>query len=346
MGLPLASWGAIFYSALVMLGFGGVIFWRDSGWAFLRGALFLAVFGMTIDIYLAFIMIFKIKAVCWICVATYIINFSIIIILLKQVRREPKPTVSLKAIFPGIKDAQDSDLYYRNVIKGILMGGILLTALVVLSGSRLLSNTLTENDRGRLANIIKILSRQKPNIMEVKDRPFIGTDDSKLTVVEFSDFLCPYCAKASKYLKLAASGVQDTARFVFRHYPLDKSCNRRLSSNVHPGACLLAEGSVCAYEQNKFWDYHDIAFKTKGKISRSVVMDIASSMDLDLNTFESCLNSGRGLKVVNEDIRAAAKAGVNSTPTLFINGRKLRGVPKPWMLDEILQYSEKNLPIP
>jgi len=109
---------------------------------------------------------------------------------------------------------------------------------------------------------------------------------------------------------------------------------------------LLAEGSVCADEQNKFWEYHDNAFETKGTISQPVVMDIAQNIGLDLSAFKSCLNSGRGLKVVREDINAAAKAGVNSTPTLFVNGRKLRGVPKPWMLNEILQYSQKNLAPP
>ena len=105
MGLPLSAWGAIFYSALVMLGFGGVIFWRDSGWAFLRWAFFLAALGVAFDIYLALIMIIKIKAICWVCVATYVINLVIIIILVKQVLREPKPRVSLKAIIPGIKDS-------------------------------------------------------------------------------------------------------------------------------------------------------------------------------------------------------------------------------------------------
>jgi protein-disulfide isomerase len=115
---------------------------------------------------------------------------------------------------------------------------------------------------------------------------------------------------------------------------------------VHPGACLLAEGSVCANEQNRFWEYHDIAFETKGNISQPVVMDIASDIGLDLVAFQSCLNSGRGLRVVEEDIKAATQAGVKSTPTLFINGRGLRGVPKPWMLNEILQYSKKNLAPP
>ena len=75
-------------------------------------------------------------------------------------------------------------------------------------------------------------------------------------------------------------------------------------------------------------------------------MDIAADIGLDVSAFKSCLNSGRGLRVVREDIDAAIRAGVKSTPTLFINGRGLRGVPKPWMLNEILQYSEKNLAPP
>ena len=346
MGLPLASWGAIFYSTLVLLGFGGIIFWRDCGRGFLRWAFFLAVFGLAFDLYLAYTMIFRIRAVCWLCAATYAINFIIIIVLVKEVWREPKPRISLRAIFPGTKDAQGIDLYYRNVIKGLLVGGILLAAVVGVAGSQFLSKSLTENDRERLANIKKNLSQQKPRVIEVKNRPVMGADDATVTVVEFSDFLCPFCARASRYIKLAESGTRDSTRFVFRHYPLDKSCNRKLRSNVHPGACLLAEGAVCAFEQDKFWEYHDIAFETEGSISRAVVMDTASEIGLDLGEFKRCLDSGRGLKVVSEDLQAAYNAGVKSTPTLFINGRRLRGVPKPWMLNEILQYSQKHLAPP
>jgi protein-disulfide isomerase/uncharacterized membrane protein len=343
LGLPLATWGAIFYSTIIFLGFGEIIFRRDSGPAFVRWALFLAVLGLAFDLYLAHTMIFRIRAVCRLCIATYLINIAIIIILVSKVRREPKPRVSLSAVFPGTRDARGIDLYYRNVIKGLLIGGILLTAGVGVAGSQFLSKSLTENDRERLAKIRQNLSRQKPKFIAGENRPFMGSADAKLTVVEFSDFLCPYCAKASKYLKLSESTNHDKARFVFRHYPLDKSCNRRLSSNVHPGACLLAESAVCAAEQDRFWQYHDIAFQTKGKISRAVVQDIAADIGLDLNTFNSCLDSGRALKVVKEDIEAGIKAGIRGTPTLFVNGRRLGGVPKPWMLNEILQFGEKNL---
>jgi len=346
LGLPLALWGAVFYSTLVLLGFGGVIFWRDCGRVFLRWAFFLAVFGLAFDLYLGYTMIFRLRAVCWLCAATYAINFMIIIVLVKEVWREPKPRISLGAILPGTKDAQGIDLYYRNVIKGLLIGGILLAAVVGVAGSQFLSKSLTEDDREQLVKMKKNLAQQKPMVIEVKNRPVMGSDDANVTVVEFSDFLCPFCAKGSRYIKLTESGTHDTARFVFRHYPLDKSCNRKLRSNVHPGACLLAEGAECAFEQNKFWEYHDIAFETEGSISRSVVLDNASKIGLDLGEFKGCLDSGRGLKAVREDIEAAFNAGVKSTPTLFINGRRLRGIPKPWMLNEILQYSQKHLPPP
>lgn len=346
LGLPLASWGAIFYSAIILLGIGGVIFWRDSGRVFLRAALYLSVFGLAFDLYLAYTMLFRIQAVCWLCVATYVINIFIILILVRHIRKEPKPRVPLRAIFPGMKDAQGMDLYYRNAIKGLLIGGILLAAVLGVAGSQFIAKSLTGDDRERLEKLKTQLAAQRIRAVNSDNRPMMGSDDAAATVVEFSDFLCPYCAKAAKYLKLTKSSNPGSARFIFRHFPLDTSCNQSVSSNIHPGACLLAEGSACAAEQNKFWEYHDIAFETKGKISPSVVVDIASELGLDLVAFKSCLNSGRGLKVVREDIDAAIKAGVKSTPTLFINGRGLRGIPKPWMLNEILQYSQKNLAPP
>ena len=104
--------------------------------------------------------------------------------------------------------------------------------------------------------------------------------------------------------------------------------------------------SACANEQNRFWDYHDIAFETKGKISQADLMDIASTQNLDLEAFKSCLDSDRGLRVVQEDINAAIHAGVRSTPTLFINGRGLSGVPKPWMLNEILNFQQEGVLAP
>ncbi len=346
MGVSLASWGALFFISLALFGFGGVIFYKDSGRAFFRWAFIFAIAGFAFDLYLAYLMIFKIKAVCWLCVTTYAINLILVIILALKVWQEPEPRMSLHTIFPGTGDRQDVNRYYKEVIKAMLGGCVLLAAVVVLGGSHFLSKSLTENDRERLAQIIQGLSQQQSGVVAAEIGPAMGAEDAKVLVVEFSDFRCPFCAQASKYLKLTAQNTQDIARFVFRHYPLDKSCNRRLSSNIHQGSCLLAEGAACAGEQNKFWGYHDAAFETKGNISQAVVMKIASEIRLDLTAFKSCLDSGRGRQVVMNDIKDAVNAGIRSTPTLVINGRILRGVPKPWMLNEILRYAEKNLPLP
>ena len=346
LGLPLATWGAVFYCTIIFLSLGGIIFRRDSGPAFFRWALWLAVLALVFDLYLAYTMIFRIQSVCQLCITTYLINIAIILILLVNFRRETAPRIALNAVFPWSKDAQGVDRYYRNVIKGLLIGGILLAAAVGVAGSEFISKSLTENDRGRLAKVKENLARRKPKSMAGENRPYTGSADAKVTVVEFSDFLCPYCAKTSKYLKLAESANRDKARFIFRHYPLDNSCNRKISRNVHPGACLLAESAACAAEQDRFWPYHDVAFETKGKITRPVVQDIAVQVGLDLEAFNSCLDSDRGLRIVKEDIEAGINAGIRGTPSLFVNGRGLGGIPKPWILNEILKFSEKHLPPP
>jgi protein-disulfide isomerase len=260
--------------------------------------------------------------------------------------REPEPRQLLRTVFPGTGDRQGVDNYYKEVVKVMLGMCILFAAVVVLGGSHFLSKSLTENDRESLAKIIQNLSQQQPIVIAADVGPAMGAEDSKVLVIEFSDFMCPFCAQASKYLRLTAKNTQDIARFVFRHYPLDKRCNRKLSSNMHPGSCLLAEAAACAGEQNRFWEYHDIAFETKGNISQPVVMKIASDIGLDSGAFERCMDSGRGRKIVMDDIETAVNAGIRSTPTLVINGRVLRGVPKPWMLNDILRYAAENLPLP
>jgi protein-disulfide isomerase/uncharacterized membrane protein len=345
LGISLASWGTLFFTVLALLGFGGIIFHQDCGRAFFRWAFIFAVAGFAFDLYLGYLMIFKIKAVCWLCASTYAVNLVLVIALGLQVWQEPKPRVSLRTIFPGMGLGKGDDNYYRDVAKVMLGLGVLLTTVIVLGGSHFLSQSLTKDDRVRLARIIQGLSQQQPKAVSAERRPAMGSDDSKVLVIEYSDFRCPFCAQASRFLKFSAKDTQDFTRFVFRHYPLDKRCNRRLSSNMHPGACLLAESAACADEQNKFWEYHDVAFETKGTVSQDVVLKIAADIGLDLGAFKDCMNNRRGLKVVVDDIKDAIDAGLRSTPTLIINGRIMRGVPKPWMLNEILRYAAKNFPL-
>jgi len=163
MKLPLAVLGAMFYMAMSLLGLGSIIFWKDCGRAYIRWIFFLAAAGLVIDIYLAYTMIFIIEAICWPCSATYVINLAIIIALAGLLWRGPGAKIPLRAIFPRARGYQGNDSYYRNIIKGILIGSIVFTSVTVASGSIFISELLTENDRQRIEKIKKKLSRQRPS---------------------------------------------------------------------------------------------------------------------------------------------------------------------------------------
>ncbi len=147
--------------------------------------------------------------------------------------------------------------------------------------------------------------------------PSVGPADASITIVEFSDFQCPFCKRfqdeTSKALMDAYPGE---IRFVYRHLPL---------TSIHPEAFPSAEASMCANEQNAFWEYHDKIFENQDKLGRDLYLQIASDLKLGVTAFENCLNTGKYKDLVQQDSDFAINLGVQSTPTFFINGLALVG---------------------
>jgi predicted DsbA family dithiol-disulfide isomerase len=146
--------------------------------------------------------------------------------------------------------------------------------------------------------------------------PAKGPANAPVTIVEFSDFECPYCGGMFPTLQKIESTYKDKIRIVYRQFPLNA---------IHPRAQKAAEASLCANEQGKFWQLHDAMFTDQQKLTVDDLKQKASSLSMDSSAFATCLDSGKHAAAVRESIVEGSKAGVEGTPALFVNGRYLGG---------------------
>jgi protein-disulfide isomerase len=151
--------------------------------------------------------------------------------------------------------------------------------------------------------------------VEVKDHPSKGSAQAPVTIVEFSDFECPYCSKLTATLQEVEKNYGDKVRIVFRQFPLAN----------HPNAPKAAEASLCANDQSQFWAMHDLLFQEPKQLEIDAIKAKAVSLKLDADKFNGCLDSGRYAERVKADRREGATVGVSGTPAMFINGRFISG---------------------
>ncbi len=145
--------------------------------------------------------------------------------------------------------------------------------------------------------------------------PSRGPEDAKVTIVEFSDFECPFCSKAHDTVEKVMAAYPGKLRLVFRQFPLP----------FHPHAAKAAAAALCAHEQGKFWELHDALFTNQKALEADQVKGYAKALGLDEAKFAQCLDGGQTSKTVEADAAAGKEAGVEGTPAFFINGIFLSG---------------------
>jgi protein-disulfide isomerase len=143
-----------------------------------------------------------------------------------------------------------------------------------------------------------------------------GDSKAPVTIVEFSDFSCPFCQKAESTINGLLAKYQGKVKLGYRDFPLRQ---------LHPQAQLAAEASRCAAEQGKYWEYHDLLFANLDKQGRDDLIKDARTLNLDDKQFDACLSSGRYKPQIEQDIQLGTRGGVVATPGFFVNGTFLNG---------------------
>lgn len=162
---------------------------------------------------------------------------------------------------------------------------------------------------------VKVMLTPPRMVVNSEGHPEIGPKDAPVTIVEFSDFQCPYCEKAEPILKEVREKYGDKVKLVYMDFPL----------GFHPHAMDAAMAGRCAGEQGKFWPMHDEMFKDQSKLSPDDLKNDAKKAGLDTAKFDDCFKSGKYKPAIQADQAAGQKLGVDGTPAFFVNGRPLTG---------------------
>ncbi len=146
--------------------------------------------------------------------------------------------------------------------------------------------------------------------------PIIGPKDAPITIIEFTDFQCPFCKRASQTMDELMDLYPDKIRLVFRNLPL---------SSIHKESMNAAKAAMAANRQGMFWPYHDMLFDSSPNLNRRLYIKIAQDLELDINRFKKDMKSDDINKQLQNDIKTAKKFGINVTPVFVINGVLVKG---------------------
>lgn len=310
-GIPLASYGGAFYLFIFLLSF-------LKHRAFKAGLSFvLTAVSAIFSIFLFFVSKYEIGTFCLLCIGMYIVNILLFLAAIMLWRdRHDKPRgeeVSFgRQIFP-------------------LLFMILAALLYLISSTNVVYSILSSGDSAFLRNW-----RSEPVMaFRIEDKSVISRDftsgpaDAPIQVLEFSDLECGACRRFAEILKEVSADYPEKVKVVFKNYPLDKTCNPALRSDMHLNACFAAEFARCAGEQGKFWQAVEYIFAVdpeKRLENRNYIrQELESSYEtlaLDREAIGECLRSGRQMSKIKSDIKEGDKLGIAGTPAVWINGKR------------------------
>jgi protein-disulfide isomerase len=172
---------------------------------------------------------------------------------------------------------------------------------------------------------------EDPIPIPIAGAPAKGPADARITIVEFSDFECPYCSKAALKVEAILQAYPKDTRLVYKHYPLPD----------HPHAKLAAAAALAAQNQDKFWPMHDKLFANGRKLSTETIAALAKDVGLDVGKFQTDVQSAGVKQRLQKDIADGDKVDIQGTPTIFINGKRYNGALELVLIKPVLEAELK-----
>jgi protein-disulfide isomerase len=179
---------------------------------------------------------------------------------------------------------------------------------------------------------IQILITRPTIKVGIDDDPMQGSKNAPVTIVEFTDYQCPFCGRARPTIQQLVKDYGNKIQYVLRDFPLD----------FHPFAKKAAEAADCAGAQRKYWEYGDILWENQGALDVASLKKYAGELKLDQKKFDECLDSDKFLEEINKDIADGTNAGVSGTPSFFINGQMITGARPIEQFKEIIDQELKE----
>ncbi|MEZ4704634.1 MAG: thioredoxin domain-containing protein [Bdellovibrionota bacterium] len=182
---------------------------------------------------------------------------------------------------------------------------------------------------------VNILVDQPRVNVSVGDNPVRGSEDAPITIVEFSDYHCPFCEKGANTMKQVMEEYKGKVSHHFRDFPL----------SIHPRAKFAANAARCAGEQGKYWEYHDKAFANQDKKEDADFVAFAKELKLDEKKFQECVSTTKYFDKIDKDMQDGESVGVNGTPAYIVNGVLLSGAVPFERFKEVIDSELKNKPV-
>jgi protein-disulfide isomerase/uncharacterized membrane protein len=298
--------------------------------------------ALVVCLYLATISTFVLKTWCILCISLYVLLFCTFL-LLRSIMEVPFLKIGnflanyAKAIMGRENHLGFSPGFFGNALYALVIAAI---GLYILYGNQeKYASYLEDFDHQAFLDFHYL---QKPVSLNTQGHPMWGKAGAPVTIIEFSDFECPFCKMAALNLKPHLKEHQDDIQFFFFNYPLNKDCNPNMQRVLHQHACDAAKAVICANEQGKFWPYHDLLFLNQPKFSKEQLLSYAKTAGLDTNNLEGCMNSEETKNKLLADTEAGKTAGVEGTPTILVNGRLFKEWLNPVMLNLVIEEELKK----